>query len=110
MNITDTYDVGFGAAHVNFSVPLDLAIVTCHFDQDVSIIHMTSGDVWDVKITDQLEQDGHFIQSHLNYVSQDGKYFYLFATEDGDFVEINLETKSVTRRTHTGGTPEQSTS
>ncbi len=110
MKTVKTYPIGLGGGHVNFSKQLNLAIVTNHFDDAVTIIDMKTDKVWNVKITDAPEEDGLFIQSHLNYVSDDGKFFYIFATHDGVFVEINLEKKEVSRIYETAGTPEQSTS
>jgi hypothetical protein len=110
MQVVQTYNIGLGGGHVNFSAPLSLAIVTNHFDHAVTIINMVTGEEWPVKITDAHEEVNLFIQSHLNWVSPDGKFFYIFATHDGVFVEIDLTTKSISRTYYTGGTPEQSTS
>ena len=110
MQTVKTYPIGLGGGHVNFSSKLNLAVVTNHFDQDVTIINMLTDEVWNVHINDDLEQDGLFVQSHLNWVSPDGRFFYIFATHDGVFVEIDLVNKQVSRTYFTGGTPEQSTS
>ena len=110
MKTVKTYPIGLGGGHVNFSKQLNLAIVTNHFDDSVTIIDMKTDQVWNVNITYAPEQDGLFIQSHLNWVSPDGKYYYIFATHDGVFVEIDLVNKTVSRAVETGGTPEQSTS
>ena len=110
MKTVKTYPIGLGGGHVNFSKQLNLAIVTNHFDDSVTIIDMKTDQVWNVNITHAPQQDGLFIQSHLNWVSPDGKFFYIFATHDGVFVEIDLVNKQVSRAVETGGTPEQSTS
>ena len=87
-----------------------MAIVTCHFDQNITIINRGTDQTWEVQVNNDVEVDGTFTQSHLNWVSPDGLYFYLFATESGDFVEVDLKNKVVSRTWHTGGSPEQSTS
>jgi hypothetical protein len=109
-SIVKEYSIGVGGGHVNFSTALDLAVVTNHFDPDVTIIDMTTDEVWNVEVAHGTDSDGVFKQSHLNYVSPDGLFFYLFATHDGTFIEIDLTTKEVSRTVYTGGTPEQSTS
>jgi DNA-binding beta-propeller fold protein YncE len=115
MRIKATYPAGWGAGHVNFSAPLGLAIVTNHFDNKVTIIDMNTGGVDWVQISEQAGGGGEMgssplLQSHVNWVSPDGKFFYLFATHDGIFVEIDLTTRKVSRTYYTGGTPEQSSS
>ena len=110
MQIIKTYPIGYGGGHVNFSAQLNLAIVTNHFDHDVTIIDKATDQVWNVQINEDPEENGLFIQSHLNWVSPDGRFFYIFATHDGTFVEIDLVNKKVSRTYYTGGTPEQSTS
>ena len=43
-------------------------------------------------------------QSHPKYhFSEDGKYFYLFLTEEGTLVKVDLEEKKVVERLEIGG-------
>ena len=99
-----------GAAHVNFSERANVAIVTNHFSRYVTII-----DLKDFEIAAEVEighhafdpDEKHLLQPHFSYVDPDGRYFYTFATQDGDFVKIDLETHEVVERLHTGGAPEQ---
>jgi len=109
-SIVAEYKAGIGAGHINFSTQLNLAVVTNHFDPSVTIIDMVNGTIWDIEVAHGTPDDGIFKQSHLNYISDDGLYFYLFATHDGTFIEIDLNKKEISRTTYTGGTPEQSTS
>jgi len=110
-SIIKTYNIGLGGGHVNFSTPLDLAVVTNHFDQDITIINYMTDEIWNVKVSDDPnETDGNFIQSHLNFISPDGNFFYIFAHTEGIFVEVDLRTKQVSRTYETGGNPEQSSS
>ncbi|WP_457596613.1 YncE family protein [Hydrogenimonas sp.] len=100
-------DAGLGAAHVNFDARYDLAVVTSHFDRYVTIIDMKNLTVKkDVYITEQ-HYHGHLLQPHFSYIDPDGRYFYTFSTQDGDFVKIDLVTGEVVDRLHTGGAPEQ---
>jgi DNA-binding beta-propeller fold protein YncE len=101
---------GLGAAHVNFSELYDVAIVTSHFDDYVTIIDMKTLSVKkDIKITDHEfdPEHPHLLQPHFSYVDPNGRYFYTFSTQDGDFLKIDLKTNEVVDRLHTGGAPEQ---
>ncbi len=99
-----------GAAHIEFSKPLDLAIVTNHFAQELTIIDLKTLSVKKQLFISEHSFDpnnNHLLQPHFSYLSPDGKYFYTFATQDGDFLKINLETLEIEDRLHTGGAPEQ---
>ena len=101
---------GLGAAHVNFSEEYDVAIVTSHFDQYVTVIDLKSLTVKaDIHITDHTfdPDHPHLLQPHFSYVDPNGRYFYTFATQDGDFIKIDLSKDEVVDRLHTGGAPEQ---
>ncbi len=109
----DGYDTGLGGSHVNFSDTLDLAIVTNHFDTMVHIIDR-NGVIYSVEVTQPADVRpvaiGTWRQSHINHVTPDGLFFHLFAMNDGIFVEVDLQKKTVTRILYTGGKPEQSSS
>ncbi|WP_456451060.1 YncE family protein [Hydrogenimonas sp.] len=101
---------GLGAAHVNFSELYDVAIVTSHFADYITIIDMRTLEVKkDIKITDHHfdPNNKHLLQPHFSYVDPNGRYFYTFSTQDGDFLKIDLKTNEVVDRLHTGGAPEQ---
>jgi len=49
----------------------------------------------------------HLLQPHFSHISENGKYFYTFATQDGDFHKIDLDTLEIVDTLHTGGAPEQ---
>ena len=108
--VVKTLQAGLGAAHVNFSEPYDVAIVTSHYAPFVTIIDMKTLTVRNrVTISHHTfdPTEKHLLQPHFSYVDPDGRYFYTFATQDGDFVKIDLETDEVVERLHTGGAPEQ---
>ena len=110
MTVNKVHEAGLGAGHVNFSTQLNLAVTTNHFCQYVNIIDRDTDANKRVYINSDSETIGLFTQSHLNHISPDGLFFYIFATESGDFVEVDLTQKIVSRVVHTGGSPEQSTS
>jgi hypothetical protein len=107
MKVVKVLKAGFGAAHVTFSEPLHLAVITNHFDKFITIVDTnTNKVVKEIKITDH-KFHGHLLQPHFSYVSEDGKYYFTFDTQDGDFLKINLETLEIEDKLHVGGAPEQ---
>jgi hypothetical protein len=99
-----------GAAHVEFSNTLNLAIVTNHFAQELTIIDLSTLEVKKHLFISNHRFDPnnkHLLQPHFSYLSEDGRYFYTFATQDGMFLKIDLQTLEIVDRLHTGGAPEQ---
>lgn len=107
LKVEKSYPIGNGGGHVNFS-PLGFVVVTNHYSNFITIIDQFDN-VTNVKISED-EYDGELLQSHLNKISPDGRYFYIFASKSGLFVEVDLVNKTVNRTYYTGGTPEQSSS
>ena len=111
MAVVKVLDAALGAAHIEFSASLNLAIVTNHFSNDLTIIDLATQtvkaniDIGQGQEFHELEK--HLLQPHFSYLSKDGKKFYTFATQDGTFLEINLETLTIDRTMVTGGAPEQ---
>ena len=92
---------GLGAAHIEFSESLNLAIITNHWSPYITIID-TSNNQFILKGFVKIYRDGHhdiynpdekhLMQPHFAQMSKDGKYFYTFASQDnGRFVRVNLE-------------------
>ncbi len=110
METEKVLEAGLGAAHIEFSAPLNLAIITNHFGKNLTIVDMNT-----LTIKRQLPisnhgfdpNNQHLLQPHFSYLGDNGKYFYTFATQDGDFLKINLETLEIEDKLHTGGAPEQ---
>ena len=50
---------------------------------------------------------GEILQSHSSFVHPDMNFFYAFATDNGVFYELDLETLKVSRTLYTDGTPLQ---
>jgi VCBS repeat-containing protein len=111
MSVVKTLKASLGAAHVEFSKSLNLAIITNHWSNELTIIDLNTQEVkkrLTISDTQEFHEDEpHLLQPHFSYLSEDGKYFYTFATQDGDFLKINLETLEVEDKLHTGGAPEQ---
>jgi len=111
MQVVKTLDAALGAAHIEFSASLGLAIVTNHWSNEVTIIDVATQTVKERVIISTTQEyhpeEPHLLQPHFSYLSEDGKRFYTFATQDGKFLEINLETFTVDRELVTGGAPEQ---
>ena len=92
---------GLGAAHVVYSKPLNLLVVTNHWSPYITVIDI-SNNQFTLKGYMKIYRDGHhdifnpneihLMQPHFAQISDDGKYFYTFASQDnGRFVKVNLE-------------------
>jgi len=105
MRIVDSVDTGvekgLGAAHVEFSNSLNLAVVTNHWSPYITILDVSNNE-FKIKGYVKIYRDGshdaydpeekHLMQPHFAQISEDGKYFYTFASQDnGKFVRVNLE-------------------
>jgi hypothetical protein len=110
MKTEHTIEAKLGAAHVEFSTSQGLAIITNHFDEHLTFINLKDFTVKKHLVISQHifdPNEKHLLQPHFSYVSEDGLYFYTFATQDGDFLKINLKTLEIEETLHTGGAPEQ---
>jgi len=107
MEIETTIPVGFGAGHTTF-VPLkDIAVITNHKDTFISIVDTVNHTlIKNVEVSD-VQINGAILQSHTSFVHPDMNHFYAFATDNGIFYELDLNTLEVTRTLETGGTPLQ---
>ena len=97
--VVSTIVTGKGTGHTRFVPNSDLAIVTNHHDTFVTVVDTsTHTKIKDIKVSgDQI--NGEILQSHTNYVSPDSKFYYAFASDNGIFFEINLESLKKTKRT-----------
>ena len=110
MRILKTVQAGLGAGHtaqMEHSYVGDIAVVINHKDRFVTVMDTAT----DTKIADinvsNLEDDkiGQVqTQSHPQYhFSKDGRYFYIFLTEEGALVKVDLDAKQVVERLEIGG-------
>ncbi|MCK5354008.1 MAG: hypothetical protein KAJ63_02745 [Methyloprofundus sp.] len=106
--VITTIETGLGTGHTRFVPGRNLAIVTNHHDTFVTVVNtMTHTKIKDIKVSGAKQND-EIQQSHTNYVSADGKFYYAFASDNGIFFEINLQSLKKTNRTvDTGGVPVQ---
>jgi len=107
MNIIKRIEVGLGAGHTTFVPERNIAIVTNHKDTYVSIIDTKSHTLIKNVTVSGPQINGAILQSHSSFVHPDMNFFYAFATDNGIFYELNLETLEVSRTVETGGTPLQ---
>jgi len=110
MKVTKIVEAKLGAAHVEFSKSLNIAVVTNHFDEHVTLIDIETEEVTaNIIISDHGfdENSKHLLQPHFSYLSKDGKYFFTFDTQNGRFLKIDLEKREIDKELITGGAPEQ---
>jgi DNA-binding beta-propeller fold protein YncE len=107
MEVIKVIETGKGHGHTTFVPQKNIAITTNHKDTYVSIIDTnTHNKMIDITVSGE-QQNNQKLQSHTNYVSQDGKYYYAFASDNGIFYELDIEELKVTKTLETGGTPIQ---
>ena len=109
MTINKTIQAGSGAGHTTFVPDRNIAVITNHKDTFLTIVD-TKTNTAIKNITVSGEQiNGEILQSHSTFVNPDMDFFYAFATDNGIFYELNLETLEIRRTVETGGTPLQGT-
>jgi len=107
MKVVKTIKAGKGAGHTTLIPKLNLAFVTNHHDQFVTVINTkTHTKIKDIHVSGPSIKNTA-LQSHTARVSADSKYYYNFATDNGYYFRINLETLEMDKMTYTGGTPKQ---
>ena len=110
MKIIKTVQAGKGAGHtaqMEHSHLGNISVVINHKDRFVTLMN-TDNDtkIADVNVSTLPEnQIGTTqTQSHPQYhFSKNGKYFYIFLTEEGALVKIDLDTKQISDRLDLGG-------
>lgn len=107
MKIETKVPVGLGAGHTSFIPERNIAIVTNHKDTFISIIDTTTHTLIKNVEVSGVQQNGAILQSHTSFVHPNMNSYYAFATDNGIFYQLNLETLEITNTLHTGGTPLQ---
>jgi len=99
---------GKGSGHTFFIPDRSLAMVVNHQDNFITFIDTQKEQkVKDLKISDK-EYEGVNLQSHMNYfLSQDGRFVYMFLTASGKLIEIDLDKIEISRSLVVGGHPTQ---
>ena len=105
MKITKTIKAGKGAGHTDEMKHNDIAIVINHKDKFITVINTkTHKKIADIVVSNLDEVGNVQIQSHPQYhFSEDGRYFYLFLTQEGALVKVDLDNKVVSKRLEIGG-------
>ncbi len=111
MAIEKVLEAKLGAAHVNTSKEANIIVITNHFSRYLTLINAQTLTV--VKHLDIGEHafdpnDKHLLQPHFSYIGPQGRYYYTFSTQDGNFHKIDLSILEIDYTLHTGGAPEQS--
>jgi len=98
---------GEGSGHTTFVPQRNLAIVTNHNANFISIIDSSHHKkIKDLNVSGVSIND-IIMQSHTSFADAQGDFFYAFASNNGFFYEVDLNTLKVTRTLNTGGTPVQ---
>ncbi len=111
MAIEKVIEAKLGAAHVNVSKSENIIVITNHFSRYLTLINAHNlTDVVHLEIGEHAfdPNEKHLFQPHFSYIEPSGRYYYTFATQDGDFHKIDLKTLQIDYTLHTGGAPEQS--
>ncbi len=110
MKIEKTLQAGKGAGHTVMVPQKDLAVVINHKDVFVTMVDTrTNTKIDDIRVSDHDEWVGDkTIQAHPKYhVSENGKYFYAFLTEEGKMYKMDLDKLKVKETLDIGGKPAQ---
>ncbi len=107
MKLEKSIITGKGSGHTTFIPQRNLAIVTNHHDTFITIVDTTTNTkIKDLNVSG-ASINGTILQSHTSFTDLNGDFFYAFATDNGIFYEVDLDTLEVSRTLYTGGTPKQ---
>ena len=108
LKIKTMINAGKGAGHVAFSKQKQIAIVTNHLDNFVTAINYKKHKfIKNIYLPFERENIFNLTQSHMQYVSKDGNYYYNFWSDGGVFFRINLNELDVDSSIYVGGIPIQ---
>ena len=108
MQVRTQIPAGKGAGHVAFSRQKGIAIVTNHNDDYVTAInYKTHTFIKNIPLGFDKAGIASLTQSHMQYVSKDGEYYYNFWSDGGVFFRINLSDLEVDASVEVGGIPIQ---
>jgi DNA-binding beta-propeller fold protein YncE len=107
MKIVKKIPVGLGAGHTTFVPDRNLAVVTNHKDTFITIVDTNTHTAIKNVTVSGAQMNDQILQSHSSFVHPNMNFFYAFATDNGIFYELDLETLEISRTVETGGTPLQ---
>ena len=105
MQIIKTLEAGKGAGHTDEMKHNNIAVVINHKDKFITVVNtQTNEKIADITVSNLAEVGAEQTQSHPQYhFSKDGRYFYMFLTEEGALVKVDLVNKTVVERLEIGG-------
>ena len=106
MSVTKTVKAGIGAGHADEASHINMAVIINHKDTFITLMNTsTNTKIADIVVSElTASQITGQTQSHPAYhFSKDGRYFYLFLTQEGAMVKVDLTTKTVVGRLKLGG-------
>lgn len=102
LKIIKTFKAGIGAGHTAEFKKNNIAVVINHNDTFITLVDTrTHTNIGDIKVSNISEDEVGVVQtqSHPAYhFSADGRYFYLFLTEEGAIVKVDLVEKKLVER------------
>jgi hypothetical protein len=105
MKIVKTLEAGKGAGHTDEMKHNNIAVVINHKDKFITVVNTSNHEkISDIIVSELSEIGTEQTQSHPQYhFSKDGRYFYLFLTQEGTLVKVDLVEKRVVQRLKIGG-------
>jgi len=105
MKIVKSVPAGKGAGHTDEMKHGDIAVVINHKDLFITVMDTLRHEkIADITVSALPQVGSEQTQSHPQYhFSKDGRYFYLFLTEEGALVKVDLEQRQVVERLDIGG-------
>ena len=107
MKIEKVIPAGKGAGHTDEFKHGNIAVVINHKDKFITLMNTSDNSkIADINVSqiDDTLVGKVQTQSHPQYhFSKDGRYFYLFLTEEGALVKVDLQQKEVVQRLDIGG-------
>lgn len=108
MKVIKTIKTGKGSGHVIWVKKHGIALVLNHKDTYVTVIDMEKHEkIKNIEVAKDNPKYDTILQSHSTRISPDSKYYYGFATDNGTFFRVNLETLELNKELYVGGTPKQ---
>ncbi len=107
MSIVKTVKAGMGAGHTDEMKHNNIAVVINHKDSFITVMNtLTNEKIADIEVSKLAKDELGSVQtqSHPKYhFSKDGRYFYMFLTEEGAFVKVDLTTNKLVDYLAIGG-------
>ena len=107
MSIVKTVKAGMGAGHTDEMKHNNIAVVINHKDSFITLMNtLTNEKIADIEVSRLAKDELGSVQtqSHPKYhFSRDGRYFYMFLTEEGAFVKVDLTTNKLVDYLAIGG-------